>query len=91
MGRTLRRLEALGLKPWAEPRGGMFLWAALPPGASSVALARTALDQGVVLAPGDVFSLTNTADGFLRFNVAQCDHPRIFEVLARALDGTYGA
>ncbi|EGX99704.1 transcriptional regulator [Nitrospirillum viridazoti Y2] len=87
MGRTVRRLEALGLKSWVEPRGGMFLWAALPPGVSSVALARTALDHGVVLAPGDVFSLTNTADGFLRFNVAQCDSPRIFEVLARAMDG----
>ncbi|MBB6250431.1 PLP-dependent aminotransferase family protein [Nitrospirillum iridis] len=86
MGRTLRRLDALGLRPWTEPRGGMFLWAALPPGVSSVAVARQALEQGVVLAPGDVFSLTNSADGFLRFNVAQCDNPRIFEVLARALE-----
>ncbi|MDE1147738.1 MAG: PLP-dependent aminotransferase family protein [Azospirillaceae bacterium] len=85
MARTVRRLEDLGLRPWTEPRGGMFLWAALPPGASSVAVARRALEQGVVLAPGDVFSLTGSADGFLRFNVAQCDAPRIFEVLARAL------
>ncbi|MEE3627254.1 PLP-dependent aminotransferase family protein [Nitrospirillum sp. BR 11752] len=91
MGRTVRRLEALGLKPWVEPRGGMFLWVALPPGASSVALARAALDQGVVLAPGDVFSLTNSADGFLRFNVAQCDHPRTFEVLAQVLETAQSA
>jgi hypothetical protein len=29
----------------------------------------------VVLAPGDVFSLTRTAPDFMRFNVAQCVAP----------------
>jgi DNA-binding transcriptional MocR family regulator len=35
--------------------------------------ARAALRDGVVLAPGDVFSVSRSAGGFMRFNVAQMD------------------
>ena len=87
MGETRRRLEALGLTPWVEPRGGMLLWAALPDGLDSAEVARRALAQDVVLAPGDVFSPSRTAGRFLRFNVAQCASPRIFTVLEEAMRG----
>lgn len=86
MGRTARRLEQAGLALWTEPRGGMFLWARLPDGLDSAAVARRALERGVVLAPGNVFSPSGSAGDYLRFNVAQCAAPRVFEVLERAME-----
>ncbi|QFR35141.1 aminotransferase class I/II-fold pyridoxal phosphate-dependent enzyme [Ancylobacter sp. TS-1] len=84
---TAGRLRALGVTPWLEPKAGMFLWCRLPEGIDAAALARAALVEGVVLAPGNAFSRAGTAGGFMRFNVAQSLEPRIFDVLARALDG----
>jgi DNA-binding transcriptional MocR family regulator len=85
MGRTIRRLGALGLKPWVEPRGGLFVWARLPDGLDSADIARYGLKKDVVFAPGDVFSISQTAGAFLRFNVALCANPRVFEVLEDAM------
>lgn len=79
------RLRALGIEPWLMPRGGFFLWCRLPGGRDSAAVARAALAEGVVLAPGDVFSVSRSATAFMRFNVAQMEDPEIFPVLARAL------
>ncbi|GJE02443.1 PLP-dependent aminotransferase family protein [Methylobacterium isbiliense] len=87
MGLTAQRLGALGLVPWLMPRGGLFLWAALPEGLDAAAVARRALAEDVVLAPGNVFSLSQSAGRHLRFNVAQCAEPRVFGVLARAMEG----
>jgi len=87
MERTAARLQALGMKPWLVPQAGMFLWCQLPGGMDATALARTCLEDGVVLAPGNAFSQSQSAGDFLRFNVAQCSDARIFEVLARALKG----
>ncbi|GHD60135.1 GntR family transcriptional regulator [Thalassobaculum fulvum] len=86
MGETARRLERAGLTLWAEPRGGMFLWARLPDGLDSAEVARHALERDVVLAPGNVFSPSASAAPYLRFNTAQSAAPRIFEVLKRAMD-----
>jgi DNA-binding transcriptional MocR family regulator len=84
-GRTLHRLEKLGITPWIKPQGGMFLWMRLPHGLDSAKVSQEALHQGVVLAPGNVFSLSQTATPFLRFNVAQCQSPKVFEVLEKAM------
>lgn len=78
-------LEALGVSPWLMPRGGFYLWCSLPDGRDAAAVARAALGEGVVLAPGDVFSVSRTASGFMRFNVAQMGGPRVLAVLERAL------
>ncbi|MGY8665909.1 PLP-dependent aminotransferase family protein [Bradyrhizobium sp. UFLA05-109] len=80
-----RKLAALGLEPWLMPRGGFFLWCRLPDGLDSTEIARAALAEDVVLAPGNVFSVSETASAFLRFNVAQSTEPRIWDVLRRAL------
>jgi len=82
---TAGRLEPLGIQPWIMPRGGFYLWCRLPNGQDSAALARKALSENVVLAPGDVFSVSQTASAFLRFNVAQANDPHIFAVLRRAM------
>jgi len=86
MSDTIGRLEAAGLRPWLRPRGGMFVWAELPHGLAAAEVARFALDRGVVLAPGNVFSVSQSAGAFLRFNVSQCNHPRVFDTLAQAMD-----
>jgi DNA-binding transcriptional MocR family regulator len=85
MGETLERLKALGFTPWLEPKGGMFLWMRLPHGLDSADVARRALAQNVVLAPGNVFSPTQSAGNYMRFNVAQSRSQRLFTVLERAL------
>ncbi|AWU96617.1 PLP-dependent aminotransferase family protein [Azospirillum ramasamyi] len=79
------RLDALGLQPWLMPRGGFYLWCSLPDGRNAAGVARAALRENVVLAPGDVFSVSRSASAFLRFNVAQMEDPRVFDVLARAM------
>jgi DNA-binding transcriptional MocR family regulator len=88
--RVGRRLSALGLVPWIEPESGMFLWYGLPAGLDSAELARQALAEGIVLAPGNAFSLSQSWGGYLRFNVAQCADPRLYTVLGAALGGHRG-
>jgi DNA-binding transcriptional MocR family regulator len=86
MGMTLRRLEASGLTPWLEPRGGMFVWARLPDGLDAADIARIGLKRGVVFAPGNVFSLGQGPNPYLRFNVALCGPPRVFAALGEAMN-----
>jgi DNA-binding transcriptional MocR family regulator len=86
MSDTIRRLTAAGLAVWTQPRAGMFVWASLPGSLDAADIARRALADNVVFAPGNVFSASQTAAGFLRFNVSQCNRPRVYEVLQRAMD-----
>ena len=85
-GRALARLEAAGLAVPFVPAAGMFLWARLPDGLDAAEISRRALACGVVLAPGNVFSLSHNAADHLRFNVAQCADRRVFDVLVEAMD-----
>ena len=85
MSQTGARLRDVGLTPWVEPRAGLFLWRELPDGMDAAHIARRAMAEKIVLAPGNVFSPAQTAGRFLRFNVAQCADPRIFKLLRRAI------
>ncbi len=84
---TASRLEALGVRPWIMPRGGFYLWCRLPDGRDAADVARAALRENVVLAPGNVFSVSRSASGFMRFNVAQMGAPPVFAALDRAMAG----
>ncbi len=77
-------LAGLGIQPWTEPRGGFYLWCRLPEGRDAGAVAQAALRQGVVLAPGNAFSVARSAGAMMRFNVAQTG-PQALAVLAQAL------
>ncbi|MGZ8817651.1 MAG: aminotransferase-like domain-containing protein [Mycobacterium sp.] len=79
------RLKAIGIVPWLEPEAGMFLWCRLPDGIDAAEVAREALAANIVLAPGNAFSLSQSAHGFLRFNVAQSLDDRLFDVLRTAI------
>jgi DNA-binding transcriptional MocR family regulator len=74
-------LQRVGVEPWLMPRGGFYLWCRLPEGADSADVARAALKRNVVLAPGNVFSASQSAAAFMRFNVAQCVDPQVMRVL----------
>lgn len=86
MGRCLERLRQLDIQPWLEPKGGMFVWARLPNAINAKDLAQRALQHQVLLAPGNVFSQSQSADHFLRFNVAQSLSPRVFQVLEQVME-----
>ncbi len=70
-GKVSNQLQAIGLTPWLEPKAGMFLWCQLPENLDAADVARAAITNGMVLAPGNAFSITQSASNFLRFNVAQ--------------------
>ena len=65
------QLEGFGVRPWTLPRGGFYLWCRLPDGRDAAEVAKAALRERVVLAPGNVFSLTQSATDLMRFNVAE--------------------
>jgi DNA-binding transcriptional MocR family regulator len=79
------KLADLGLELWLTPRGGFYLWCRLPNGLKAADVARAALEEDILLAPGNVFSVSETASEFLRFNVAQSRHPRIWQVMRRVV------
>lgn len=57
----------------------MFLWCRLPGGIDATEIAKAALAQDIVLAPGNVFSPSRSAQGFLRFNASQPLDERVFD------------
>ncbi|ALN73497.1 PLP-dependent aminotransferase family protein [Aureimonas sp. AU20] len=78
------RLEGLGLSVWVEPRGGFTLWCHLPEGRDAAEIAKAALVENMVLAPGNVFSVSQSAPSLMRFNVAQTP-PQALDLLAALL------
>ena len=78
------RLAALDIMPWAEPAGGFTLWCRLPEGLDSAELAQACRRDNVILAPGNVFSPSQSAARYLRFNATQTSD-RALEVLAAAI------
>jgi DNA-binding transcriptional MocR family regulator len=74
---TADKLAQIGIEPWLMPRGGFYLWSRLPEGVDSAQLAQATIARGIVLAPGNVFSVSQSASRFMRFNVAHMQDPRI--------------
>lgn len=85
MKSTIAQLATLGITPWMVPKAGMFLWCQLDERYDVNQLSKDCLAQDMVLAPGNSFSQSQQFKSYLRFNVAQCQHPQVFEILAEAL------
>ena len=84
--RTTERLDDAGMKPLAKPRGGMFVSAGwqVPPSASfnGKLIADRALGSGILLSPGEFFSLTPPSTIWFRFNAAYAaDAPALTQFL----------
>ncbi len=78
---------------FTKPEGGMFLWATLPEGVSTMDLFPKALDQGVAFVPGDPFYAEPGKRSTMRLNFTNADEDtirdgirRLAEVIAAALD-----
>jgi len=56
----------------ARPDGGYFVWLELPSGVDSLRLHGLALEQGISIAPGPIFSPRREFRNFVRLN---CGHP----------------
>jgi len=61
------------------------LWCRLPEGVDATAVARRGLEQNIVFAPGNVFSLNQAASHYLRFNAAMMGDDRIYRCLEQAM------
>ena len=85
--KVIQDFERIGLKVFAEPVAGMFLWARFPQIDDSLALAERSLPQGLMLAPGNVFRPHLAPTPWMRFNVTVCEDPRIIQMLQRLPDG----
>jgi DNA-binding transcriptional MocR family regulator len=53
-----------------QPKGGYILWVRLPDGMSSMDLQKSALEKGINIAPGALFSNSDEFDQYLRLNCA---------------------
>jgi DNA-binding transcriptional MocR family regulator len=83
---AVRRIEALGLKLESMPSAGMFLW--VDAGRDTSVLAAQAMERGLLLAPGSLFSPDQLPSTRMRLNVAaQADAP-LWAFLAEALGKT---
>lgn len=83
--KTLRSLEKLGLAPFVEPEGGMFVWIDMGEGVKPVEIASAAAASGIMLAPGNLFRPHQEPSRHMRFNVAACNDPLLSDFFARTL------
>ncbi|QGZ38749.1 DNA-binding transcriptional MocR family regulator [Pseudoduganella flava] len=81
--RTVRQMERVGLTVPVAPPAGMFVW--VDTGRDTNALAERAMAQGILLAPGSLFSPSQLPSTFMRLNVAAMQDPAIWRFLEKAL------
>ena len=56
-----------------HPTGGFILWVEMPVGIDSIKLYHRALEQGISIVPGPLFSLSNKYGNYVRLSAAQWD------------------
>lgn len=71
MAQAIRASRHLAL-PYPEQAGGVFFWVQIPDAVDAVLLWKRLRLQGVKLMPGTVFSLTGSAQRFLRLSYVGC-------------------
>jgi DNA-binding transcriptional MocR family regulator len=73
----MRSLERAGLTIYHEPSAGLFLWARAGEQDDAEALAARAQAEGIILAPGSLFSPTQARSPWMRFHVSCSAHPKV--------------
>jgi DNA-binding transcriptional MocR family regulator len=81
--KALLGIEAAGLRPEAAPAAGMFVW--VDAGRDTNALAARAMAEGLLLAPGSLFSPNQLPSTRMRLNVAALQEPALWRFLGREL------
>ena len=83
---TIAKLEKLGFTTYIEPEGGMFIWVKLNDSTDMTQLAEKAAAEGLMLAPGNVFSPNQEPSPWLRFNVSHCENIANFTILSKLVE-----
>ena len=81
--KTVRKMEKVGLQVDLAPPAGMFLWA--DAGMNTNLLTERAMAEGLLLAPGSLFSPSQLPSSRMRLNVAAMQEPAVWAFLAREL------
>jgi 2-aminoadipate transaminase len=68
---------------WPSPRGGFFLWAALPEAVAAERLLDRAVQHGVVYVAGEAFFVNNDGRNLMRLAFSAATHDRIREGVSR--------
>ena len=83
----LREMEA-SIQRWlpqgvrtANPTGGYFIWLEFPEAIDAMELHRLAIEQGISLAPGPIFSATHAFEHYVRLNFGHPWSPRIDDAI----------
>jgi len=74
---AIRNLERAGLALFHEPAAGMFLWAHAGEHRDAETLAARAESEGIILAPGSLFSPSQARSAWMRFHVAYAGNPKL--------------
>ena len=82
--RCLRAVEGMGLQVVHEPVAGMFVW--VDAQQDTEALSRRAAQEGLLLAPGVLFSPSQQPSTLLRLSVAIADDAACLQLLQRLLE-----
>ncbi len=83
--RTARALEKMGARLFGAPAAGMFLWADF--GRDTNAIAANGAQQGILCAPGALFSPAQLPSTWMRVSAATSLNPAAMKFLARAIGG----
>jgi len=67
---ALNNFDKLGMQADIEPEGGMFLWMKMPEHLDIIEMSKHAAQQGIMLAPGNLFRPHQEPSQWMRFNVA---------------------
>jgi DNA-binding transcriptional MocR family regulator len=81
--KTVRQMEKVGLTVDLAPPAGMFVW--VDAGMDTNLLAERAMAEGLLLAPGSLFSPSQLPSTRMRLNVAAMEEPSAWEFLEREL------
>jgi DNA-binding transcriptional MocR family regulator len=81
--RTARAIEKMGVKLFAPPDAGIFLWGDF--GRDTNAIAAAGAEQGILCAPGSLFSPTQLPSTWMRISAATCLNPAAMRFLAQAM------
>ena len=79
---ALRRLLATDIT-WTSPRGGFFLWTALPRSVNTAHLLTRALAHGVIFVAGGAFFVDGSGQHTMRLAFSLPTHDRLVEGVAR--------
>jgi DNA-binding transcriptional MocR family regulator len=80
MERAIRRWLPPGVH-WTCPEGGYFVWLELPDAVDAMKLHRLAIERGVSLAPGPIFSATHAFENCVRLNFGHPWSPQIDDAM----------